>query len=214
MRRLRIVAAVAIVSLGAVWACTFPDVTFGTAPIEPDEAGTDSSVPETGAPDAPPIEEEEEQDAGPITIDGASLDALVVEDAGGKVDASGCVTCDCDGDNYNDLGKAGCAAAGGANDCDDRDTRSHPNQGFVFNTAEPPRNGDWDCNNSVEKLYPEGASCAGLTLGLGCANIFGFTEPSVACGVQGTWIRCRKKPGLLALACEVGEQKLETQLCK
>ncbi|MBX3207805.1 MAG: hypothetical protein KF764_22350 [Labilithrix sp.] len=214
MRRLVIIVGSISVVFGATWACTFPDVTFG--PADDVEAGDGDAEPAPAsdgaldAPDAP----EEEVDAGPILIDGSTLDALVVVDAGGKVDASGCTGCDCDGDQYNDLGKAGCETAVGAPDCDDTDQRSHPNQGFLFDKAEPPRNGDWDCSGKVEKLWTnEQATCAGLTLGLGCANIFGFTQP-VACGEKGTWIRCKKRPGVLTVDCVVDEQKLETQLCK
>jgi hypothetical protein len=214
MRRLRFVLGLTAAVVGASWACVFPEVTFGTEPA--DEAGTDGAqtVPgEASLPDddASPLVDE---DSGPILIDGSTLDALVVLDAGGKVDAAGCTGCDCDDDKYNDLGKPGCASAGGQNDCDDNDTRSHPLQGYLFDKAESPRNGDWDCNGGVEKLYTrEDTTCAGLTLGLNCGNIFGFTQP-VPCGEKGPWIRCKKRSGLLALDCEVAEQKLETQLCK
>ncbi|MBX3211095.1 MAG: hypothetical protein KF850_03610 [Labilithrix sp.] len=213
MRRLVFILGSISLAMGTTWACSFPEVTFG--PPDDVEAGDDAPAPgEGGAADVTDALEEEEQDAGPILIDGSTVDALVVVDAGGKVDAAGCASCDCDDDNYSDLDKPGCDLAGGAPDCDDTDSRTHPNQGFLFDKAEPPRNGDWDCNGTVEKLWTnEQATCSGLTLGLGCSNIFGFTAP-VACGEKGTWIRCKKRPGLLALDCIVDEQKLETQLCK
>jgi hypothetical protein len=205
-----------------VVACAFPDVTFGPQPdVEagpPDVLSGDSesdsdSDGDTASADGSTVGDAE-ADVLPILIDGSTLDALIVIDGGGKVDATGCTSCDCDDDNYNDLGKQGCAGAGGQPDCDDKDSRTHPQQGFLFDNAEPPRNGDWDCSGKVEKLYTnEKTTCAGLTLGLGCSDIFGFTGP-VACGQKGEWIRCMKRPGLLTLDCVVGEQRLETQLCK
>lgn len=212
MRRLLIILGSVSLAMGTTWACSFPEVTFG--PPDELEAGVGDAEPGSdGAADAPDAFEEE-HDAGPILIDGSTVDALVVVDAGGKVDAAGCASCDCDDDNYNDLDKDGCDGAGGAPDCDDTDSRTHPNQGYLFDKAEPPRNGDWDCSGTVEKLWTnENTTCSGLTLGLGCSDIYGFTSP-VACGEKGTWIRCKKRPGLLALDCIVDEQKLETQLCK
>jgi hypothetical protein len=199
-RRLVAISSIAA-ALSAVWACTFPLVTFGDADNDELDAAVSSDV-------EPP-----EEESGPILIDGSAVDALVVVDAGGKVDAAGCTACSCDGDEYNKP-DAGCPAVAGEYDCDDNDTRTHPYQGYLFDKAEPPRNGDWDCNGKVEKLWTnESASCAGLTLGVNCQNIFGFTEP-VACGEKGRWIRCKKRPGILTLDCVVDEERLETQLCK
>ncbi|MDF2691860.1 MAG: hypothetical protein K0S65_243 [Labilithrix sp.] len=203
MRRVLLPTGVALLVFAAAWSCAFPEVTFGPA--------EDGAV--DGAVDATNDAALEDPEPGPILIDGSSLDALVVADAGGKVDASECTSCDCDSDNYNDPDRDGCAPSGGQFDCDDIDSRTRPLQGFLFDKAEAPRNGDWDCNGKVEKLWNESTTCAGLTLGLGCPNIFGFTEP-VACGEKGNWIRCKRRSGLLALDCEVDEQKLEVQLCK
>ncbi|MBN9167788.1 MAG: hypothetical protein BGO98_18875 [Myxococcales bacterium 68-20] len=215
MKRLLFVFGPLTVALGASWACSFPDVTFG--PAEDLEAGVEAGA-EVDA-DPQPVADAgsdalEEQDSGPILIDGSTVEELVVVDAGGKVDAAGCMSCDCDGDHYNDLTKPGCEDAPGPHDCDDNDSRVHPRQGFLFDRAESPRNGDWDCSGKVEKLWTnEKATCAGLTLGLGCSDIYGFTSP-VACGERGSWLRCKRRSGLLALDCIVDEQKLETQLCK
>jgi hypothetical protein len=214
-----------------VVACAFPDVTLtsdahGSALSE---AGADASAAVDGAdgatrPSGPrrqleePSEDGEtpgDEDAGtPLLIDGSSPDALVVVDAGAKVDAAGCTSCDCDGDGYENLAKAGCSQAGGPSDCDDADQRTHPSQSYLVAKTAPPRLGDWDCSGAVDKLWPTDVSCEGLApLGLGCSDHFGF-KGAPGCGEKGSWIRCVKRPGLLALDCIVGEEREETQACR
>ena len=139
MRRFPFVFGSLTVALGASVACSFPDVTFGSA--EDLEAGLEAGAEADADPQ--PVRDGgqdalEEQDSGPILIDGSTIDDLVVVDAGGKVDAAGCVGCDCDGDKYNDLTKPGCENAGGAHDCDDNDSRVHPNQGYLFDSGGEP----------------------------------------------------------------------------
>ena len=59
--------------------------------------------------------------------------------------------CDGDGDGFYDLTKPGCADAGGPNDCDDTDSRVRPGQSYL-DVSSPPRGGDLNCANGVEKL--------------------------------------------------------------
>lgn len=195
-------------ALAAAWACTFPDVTFR------DDAALDRDASDDAAAalDALGLPSDSEDSAlPPLLIDGSSIDVLVVDDAGGKLDAASCASCDCDKDTWDG---PDCGAAPANVDCDESDTRSHPLQGFLADKPESPRFGDWDCNGQVEKLYPrENASCEGLTLGFGCSDIFGFTEP-VACGNSGNWIRCKKRPGVLTLDCVLAEQRFELQRCR
>ena len=151
------------------------------------------------------------------SFDAAVPDAPIVSDAGAKVDASGCTTCDCDSDGYSDLTKTGCADAGGVQDCDDTDSRSRPSQGFLVELGEPPRQGDWNCNGAVEKFYPPNTSCTALSPGAPCDATFGFKD-NPACGATGMFVTCKSTgspPLYVGGGCVVATQNTTTkQACK
>jgi len=172
---------------------------------------SDSGVDVTTPVQEDPVDAGTQQVLDAAVPDAEIFDARVLEDAGEKVDASGCqpTDCDCDDDGYNDLTKAGCADAGGPNDCDDTDTRTHPNQDFVSEPGEAPRNGDWNCVNGVEKLYPTGVSCGLLALGA-CAGVQGFSGDP-ACGVEGAYTGCKVQAGLFCVAAPTSPRK---QACR
>jgi hypothetical protein len=164
-------SAALVFAIGA--ACTFPDVAFAPAV--------------DGAADA-------ELDAH-VLIDGAEPDALIVRDAGMKIDAAGCAAteCDCDMDGFRDTLKLNCD--GGANDCDDHDPRARPGQGFLLDKAESPMFGNWDCSSKVDKLYPDAFDCTTLAPGDACNGGVGFTgQPE--CGAVGDLVKCKTKPGI------------------
>jgi hypothetical protein len=194
------------------------DSTVTPRPDAPSDAPIDAHADASAEVDADAgAGTESDADAGPppVIIDGSTLDALVVDDAGGQVDASGCVACDCDNDTFD---RAGCGAGSGPFDCDDNDTRYKPYQGYLADKPVLPKTGDWDCSGTVEKLFVENVNCGAISIasllgGKTCADIFGFQQP-LACGEPGTWIRC-KKPSALALNCAVDDSqtKLETQRC-
>ena len=195
LRRALLLAALAAgAALTPVVACATP-----YAQVQADAADA-ASLPETAAADATP---------DVVLVDSGDPDALVVKDAGGKIDAAGCTSCDCDGDGFNDLAKPGCADAGGMNDCDDTDSRTHPGQGYLVDLAAPPRNGDWNCDGVVNKLYAPNLTCSGL-LGATCSATSGFTGDP-ACGAAGTLVTCV----VSGVSCAVGAQGTMTrQACK
>lgn len=199
------------------WSCAFPQVQFGDGPGSEDEGGVPNesgTLPnEAGRSDSPSTFKEAGTDAAdagePFLVDGSTPDALIAKDAGVVVvDASGCTPtkCDCDNDGYNDFTKAGCAT--GTRDCDDLDSRARPGQLFLDVLPTAKTGGDWNCSNSVEKLYAENISCGAL-LGLGCNTAGGFTG-TVGCGQTGTFVRC--KAGLLS--CNVDQQYQAKQACR
>ena len=177
-------------------ACSFPDVDFAPAGIALDgEVGSDVHV----------------------LVDGSDPGALIASDAGKRIDAAGCTVCDCDGDGFNDLSRAGCAGAGGKNDCDDSDTTTRPDQRFNTTAPYPPRNGDWNCTGGVERFYEPSVTCAGPG-GASCDGRFGF-EDDPTCGSTGTFVTCKTTgatPPLLPGQCIVASRSLDTvtQACK
>lgn len=196
-------------ALGTAFAaCGFPEVTFAPE----DDGGLDgaTSEPDTGPFDSADADADALAiDAGDGAVDANLLDVAVVEDAGGKIDAADCTSCDCDEDGYN-RNEPDCGA--GPFDCDDNDSRSHPNQSFLAERAESPMNGDWNCDDTLEKGYDENVNCEKLLLGLGCAGKFGFSS-TVACGEKGRWARCKTVPVLigLPLACAIDPDTLEPE---
>lgn len=197
------------VALGTFAACSFPE------PLFTDDDGLDGSIPDGTAKadtsaDAPRSEGSADEDAGEVLIDGSSPDALISGDAGQRVDASGCdpTDCDCDRDGFNETLKAGCND-GGRRDCDDTDPRANPGAGFRTDPPEGPMFSDWNCDGKATPLYDVNVSCEGLTLGLNCPTIFGFSD-NPRCGQSGTWIRC--KAGLLS--CVVGTTTPLVQPCQ
>ena len=140
-------------------------------------------------------------------------DAAVLEDAitvdARKVDAAGCMTCDCDGDGYN-AGTCLAGADSGPVDCDDIDPSRHPGQLFV--ATIPPGDqvpsGDWNCSGSAEKQYAANVVCGSYTMP--CDTHSGFvTDPG--CGMNGDFVTCK---GGLALPCMDGAKQKRTQSCR
>lgn len=214
MRRIFVALLSCSLSAGAaVGACGFPDVSYGTG-ADTNGGTVDGTLADTGTTtdSGAASDASARKEAGEILIDGSSPDALIVQDAGQKFDASGCqaADCDCDHDGYKNSLKAGCG--GTSPDCDDRDSRTHPDQGFLLEKGDFPQQGDWDCNGTVERLYKTSVTCAGLNLGLGCADIFGF-EDAPACGEPGSFIRC-ERASLLSLSCTVASRESRTQPCR
>ena len=195
MKHRRVFAVGAL--LGAAgWAACSSD--YGENPTTP---GTDASTDETAA-DASDVVVDTA-----IFIDGQSPDALIVRDAGTKgIDAASCdATCDCDKDGFD---RPNCGDGG--EDCDDTDQRVRPDQGFLEIPGEPPRNGDWNCKNGVEKLYPVNINCSGMALGA-CSSVQGFSnDPD--CGTPGTYVFCAVSGG--GIFCAVGATQSRLQACK
>lgn len=210
-----VVAGMASCAVALIVACTFPEATFvpddGTRPG--DESTGEGSTVDADAS----AFEDVSNDVQGVLIDGGDPDALIVKEDGGKVDASGCTTCDCDDDTYWDTTKAGCNTPdAGPHDCDDKDSRTHPNQGYLLAKGEPPRNGDWNCVSGVEKFYNPNLKCTDLPAGSACDSAFGF-EDNPACGATGTFVTCKSVGGVLGLlrTCAVGSRALDTkQGCK
>lgn len=153
------------------------------------------------------------EDAGSIVdatvADSPDYDALIVEDAGARIDASGCTSCDCDNDGFL---RTGCGDAGedAATDCNDDDTRYRPNQGFVSALPEPGRSGDWNCDGKIEKVYPTNVKCSLISL-TSCAGAHGF-EGDPGCGEEGKFIHCESPIGLLL--CVPGKTETRRQACR
>jgi hypothetical protein len=220
MRRARLLIAL-VGAAGIAYACGFPDVEFGAADGGPAEASTSSSTSSSGTTSSTSSSGTAEIDSGVILdageiqviIDGSTYDASF--DAGSKVDASaGCFTCDCDGDGFlND--DAGCNPPPDKLDCDDLDSRTHPGAGPYSFPAEPPRNGDWNCTNGVEKIPPDEFQCGDVASALvvgGCAAAGGFVD-TVECGAKGTYVTC-KDPFLGVGNCATDKVGTATQLCQ
>jgi hypothetical protein len=186
---------VASISLGLACtigaACTFPEVAF--APPGGADGGRSDANAEAGDGGDTDGSSSGDLDAR-VLIDGSDPDALIVHgDAGAKIDAATCgpSDCDCDGDGFKDTLKASCA--GGLNDCDDKDGRTRPNQGYLVDKPESPVFGDWNCSGNVEKLYVDGFSCSALAPGKACNDGFGLAEQP-ECGGFGTLVKCKTQP--------------------
>jgi hypothetical protein len=218
-------------------ACSFPDVTF--APDGPDGTSPSFDAPSGATSDSPASQESGSpgDTGGPGPSDGGSLDAdasvdadadavvtppiidgspdaLVATDTdSGKVDTTGCTTCDCDHDTFDNDG----GSCGTPYDCDDSDSRVNVLSGYRYDDASAPWNGDWNCNNTLEKLYPENVTCTNLVMatlalqGTSCDKIQGFSVP-IACGQYGSITVCKngvlncvvdtsKSGGLVRQAC-------------
>lgn len=189
------------IALAIATACGFPDPL-----IVPDDQLVDTGVPADAADEPLP-------DGGELLIDGQSVDAFIVEDAGSKVeDAAGCdAICDCDGDGFLRPEHATACADSGkpATDCDDEDGRIHPNQGYLdIDPTGSSRNGDWNCMNGVEKLIPENHKCGDINLGTCKGEGFTGTTP---CGQTGNAIRCVP---VLGLFCETQAIVAPRQACR
>lgn len=202
-RRRKLLFAVVGVAVAIGAACTFPEPRFEQDDAGGTEAGGESSTGEGGTIDAP------------ILIDGQDPDALIVQDAGQRIDAAGCDACDCDEDGFKDTTKVGCE--GGAPDCDDTDPRAKPGQGFLQEKPEPPLNGNWDCKPPIERLYPPNLNCSKFTSQTDCSFAAGFTNDP-GCGEKGTFVQCKwacDVPPLVGCKCGAGVPDLNTiQACK
>lgn len=138
---------------------------------EPADAGADVAAPRSDA--SPPVEED-------------AADAGDASDAG--VDACK-APCDCDGDGDPALG------ACGGGDCNDNDPRVSSTAGFV--TAPPPvvpeggrgTNGDWNCDNVVEKEGKDGIVCGGKSAE-DCPLQVGYVGKP-GCGETASYITCK-----------------------
>jgi hypothetical protein len=192
--------------IGLIYACGFPDpeVRSGNESETGADANADANDPNASDVFAIDANEVDQQ----VSIDGASPDALIVVDAGGpKIDATtGCdADCDCDNDGFD---RPNCGSGTGEKDCDDLDPRVRPDQGFLEIPGEPPRNGDWNCKNGIEKLYPSNVSCGLLALGA-CNGVQGFKNDP-ACGKSDTYVFCKAT----LVLCGEGATQVRTQACK
>lgn len=209
MRRRRLAYGLAMMlSCGPVLlaSCSFPDVEFATGSSE---GGGEGGSPEGTTADAISSDVH-------VLVDGADPSSLIVQDAGGRIDASGCSSCDCDGDGFN---HAGCDAGpdAGPIDCDDNDTRTKPGQGWLDVPGEKPQFGDWNCVSGVEKFYDSNVDCSKVSAGKACDQTFGFSD-NPACGANGSLVTCKTSPGTLlppvAASCGVGGKAPAKQSCK
>ncbi|MBX3207806.1 MAG: hypothetical protein KF764_22355 [Labilithrix sp.] len=187
-------------------ACSFPEVTFGSG----DGA-------EGGAEAAP------DDAQGDAATDDVSFvaDAVAREDGRGAImDASVCEArpkCDCDDDGFAavdcDVDAAGLTSSKGAplklGDCDDLDPLRFPGQDYVSEVPEPGKDGDWNCNDVVERFPPAKVTCAGNGLG-GCRGNPGFLIEPV-CGTAEDVYACEAQ-GIGA--CRSIPKGKATQLCK
>lgn len=138
---------------------------------------------------------EESTDAGAEAAALDPIDATPPEDVAEAVDASDAgvdackAACDCDGDGDPAIGTCG----GG--DCNDNDPRVNSTAGFV--TAPPTMvpdggrgtNGDWNCDNVVEKEGKDGISCGGKNSD-DCPLQIGY-QGKPGCGEAGAYITCK-----------------------
>jgi len=215
-KALFIASVIASSSVAIVVSCTFPEVSS----FAPEAIGNDGGGDTDGGPDPA-------SDAGAdvfVVVDAAAADTdgAIVKDAGAPpIDAATCLSantnCDCDDDKFN---RAGCDAGAtpGPIDCDDSDQRTHPTQGHLDIKAEPPRNGDWNCANNVERYYTPSINCGAIAAGDTCDHTFGF-EDDPPCGEVGSYVVCATQPGTLiplkAAYCYVKSRALGTkQACK
>ena len=168
----------------------------GAIPNDPNDAAVDAdSAVDSGHDASADAGDDAAPDAGDAAVDSGNGDCAPAR-------------CDCDNDGFNDLTRAGCAGAGGPQDCDDHDPRAQPNQTFIEDPPTSPLNGDWNCKNGVEKLYPSNVSCGLLGL-TGCAGVQGFKDDP-ACGAEGSYMFCVVN----GLFCAEGSKSTRRQACK
>jgi hypothetical protein len=139
-----------------------------------------------------------------------NTDVEITKDGGAKIDASACqaTECDCDKDGFHKV-QSGCDASALQKnvDCDDSDTRYRPDQGFLTDLPEPPRNGDWNCNGAVEKLFEVNVTCTNFLVG-GCGKQGFRGDP--ACGASDTYVSCTPN----GPTCKEGTTEVRKQACR
>jgi hypothetical protein len=210
MRRHLPAVAIALI----VGACTFPEVTYSNG-----ETGNDASLPESSVgDDAPPSGEGgldgETADTAPpgkdATTDATNpetsvADAPAPDDAYVFEAAADAPACDQDEDHFPAIG-----GACGGTDCDDEDPRAYPGEPNYL-TALPRATtmyGDWNCNHTVEKLFPTKVDCS-TSIG-SCNSVSGFTDDP-PCGTAGMFVQCMT---MNVIFCVVGASSMQVQACK
>lgn len=196
-RRNQIVGAmIALTTVVAFAACTFPEVKFTDDASRPDgsvaDGGDANAVGDArgdGGPKKPDVDPE-----------GGAKDAATLGDATTVIDAAGCKTCDCDEDGFDrfDL-DAGCDGSA-PYDCDDTVRAINPDQtDFVRDLwpagAKHKVVGDWDCSGTTTRQYDYDAVCAALSA---CQGGFEGNPP---CGATAPFISCNDPLPLLGLLC-------------
>jgi hypothetical protein len=177
-------------ALGAAAACSFPNIEFASE--EGSETGTDAGGGGDVDVDGQPLADGGFAPPKPdVDPEGGTKDATTVGDSAVPIDASGCVTCDCDKDTYNRLDLASGCDGGppGKTDCDDLNAAIHPGQAEFIQDPWPSTSkhkvvGDWDCSGATTKQFSYGAQCGLLS---SCAN--GFVG-NPTCGGSADFITC------------------------
>jgi hypothetical protein len=201
MKKRSLLAALAVgLILSSAYACGFPDVEFATPS---GEGGPDTS--KTAQPDGPTGPAPPNPDVDP---DGGSQDATTAGEAAVPIDASGCVTCDCDHDGFNRLDLAtGCdGGPPGKTDCDDVNAAINPGQKSFLTDPWPNESqhkvvGDWDCSGATTKQFTYDGACGLLS---SCANGFvgnpgcGETADFITCGPAVPVVGCAENSRLTA----------------
>lgn len=214
-----IVAATTVGALSAE-ACGFPDVSFAPR----DEAGTaagEGGTDAAGGTDGPSTDGragDAGQDAkfNPDVDLEAGTDAATAGDAAVPIDASGCMTCDCDEDGYNRLDMpAGCDGGPGKTDCDDNIKAIHPDQGYLTDPwpAGSKHNvvGDWDCSGGTLRNQEYDGNCEALSP---CKNGFVGNPP---CGGTAAYLTCTPPGVPLPVLCSTKTTEsagMRTQGCR
>jgi hypothetical protein len=206
--RARWIVASALVCAGAWTACGFPEVSFlpdglldggGEGSTTSDgSSGTDGATADGGS-DAPPP---------PVNVeDGGELQDAEVADVV-IIDPTGCTTCDCDDDGYDEQG------CDGGKDCDDLIAAINPDAGFKENIAWPSQHlpqFDWNCDGDAGKRFLYNGVCDLWN----CRDGFRGDPP---CGKEELFIRCKPKIGVggVQLGCEddLDNSELRTQACR
>ncbi|MBX3263400.1 MAG: hypothetical protein KIS78_13070 [Labilithrix sp.] len=185
-------------------ACSFPEVTFGPGADGGSSPAADSSEVDASTSDVSFV-----------------TDAVTREDGTAAIaDASVCETrpkCDCDDDGYADeacdvdasslLSSKGEPLKPG--DCDDLDPLRHPGQGFVDEVPAEGKDGDWNCDDEVERFPLAKVTCSGNGL-TGCVGSPGYLVEPV-CGTANDVYACEAS-GLGR--CNSIPKGRATQLCK
>jgi hypothetical protein len=130
-----------------------------------------------------------------VPIDSGS-DGVNVNDAGADAPPDADDPCDKDHDGYKAEGVCG------GNDCNDENAQQHPGQtSFLTDEPDAAPFGDWNCDGTVEKLYPF-ATCFATSCGLQS-----FTSDT-GCGITNPFIICS------GLGCPATDAGTRTQGCR